>query len=124
MIVAFAAGYVPKHLEAQRATTSLEAARADLLLADLHRQLGVAANEAQLENYPAAATAAHVFFEGCRKALEEPSIAELPRTRIALTSYADAAPQMLQSLALRDASTKARLASLYLTMHGVIERRL
>lgn len=123
MIAAFLAGYVPKHLEASRSAEALRETQRALRLATLHRQLGLASLEAQRNNYPAAAQAAHAFFDGCRAAAEELDLSDRPRTRLALEAYASSAPEIMTQLNLGNPAMKERLASLYLTMHGVIERK-
>lgn len=123
VIVAFAAGYVPKDIEAGRVTESLTAMDRELRLATLHRQLGLASHEANRNNYPAAASAAHAFFDGCRAAVNELDLDDRPRTRLALDAYASSAPEILTQLNLGNPAMKEQLASLYITMHGVIERK-
>lgn len=122
MAAAFAAGFVPKQIEATRATRTLETTAFDLRLANLHRQLGVASHEAANSNYPAAGAAAQAFFEGCRTLAGDPALKDHPRTSIALASYADSANLTLERIALGDPAVREQLASLYLTMNGVIER--
>ena len=70
-----------------------------------------------------AAQAAHAFFDGCRGAAEELDLSDRPRTRLALEAYASSAPEIMTQLNLGNPAMKERLASLYLTMHGVIERK-
>ena len=100
MIAAFLAGYVPKHLEASRSAEALRESQRALRLATLHRQLGLASLEA-----------------------EELDLSDRPRTRLALEAYASSAPEIMTQLNLGNPAMKERLASLYLTMHGVIERK-
>jgi len=95
----------------------------DLQLATLERQLGVAALEAQRNNYGTAGTAARAFFEGCRSTAGEYDFTDMPRTRLALTSYASSSDTILGQLAVADPTVKDRLATLYLTMDGLIQRR-
>lgn len=123
MLAAFAAGYIPKNLEARRATESLSALDREQRLATLHRQLGLASHEAMRNNFPAAAAAAHTFFDGCRAAVNELDLEDRPRTRLALDAYASSAPDILTQLNLGNPAMKEQLASLYVTMHGVIERK-
>lgn len=123
MIVAFLAGYVPKHLEARRASEALAASNRELRLATLQRQLGLASHEAMRNQYPAAAEAAHAFFDGCRAAVNELDLDDRPRTRLALDAYASSAPEILTQLNLGNPAMKEQLASLYITMHGLLERK-
>ena len=122
MIAAFLAGFVPKHLEARRDAAALKESRRALRLATLHRQLGVASHQAQRNEYRAAAESAHKFFDGCKAAAAELELADRPRTRLALESYAASAPDILTQLNLGNPAMKEQLSSLYLTMDGVIER--
>jgi hypothetical protein len=46
-----------------------------------------------------------------------------PRTQIALQGYAQSGDVILGELANGDPMVKERLASMYMTMNGVIERR-
>lgn len=123
LLAAFLIGFVPKHLVAQRANEELRRTQRELRLATLHRQLGLASHEAQRNNYPAAAEAAHAFFDGCRDAAVELDLSDRPRTKLALEAYAASAPEVLTQLNLGNPAMKDQLASLYVTMHGVLERR-
>lgn len=104
-------------------TTRLETTELDLRLATLHRHVGVASHEAQRNNFAAAAASARTFFDGCRSLLDEYEMTETPRTRLALSAYASSADMVLGQLATGDPAVKERLASLYLTMNGLLERR-
>ncbi|HYC61721.1 MAG TPA: hypothetical protein VEK79_19360 [Thermoanaerobaculia bacterium] len=123
LALAFGVGFVPKELERRRLVATLEAKDLDLRLANLHRQLGVASHEAQRNNFSSAATAARVFFEGCRTVVNEYPFENQPRTKLALQAYASSSDTILGELANADPVVKERLASLYLTMDGVLERR-
>jgi len=120
---AFGLGYGPKELERRRLVESTRITERDLQLATLQRQLGVAALEAQRNNYGTAGTAARAFFEGCRTAVAQYDFSDLPRTRLALTAFAGNSDTVLGQLAVADPTVKDRLASLYLTMNGLIQRR-
>jgi hypothetical protein len=123
LLFAFGLGYVPKELERRRAAETLRTTELDLRLANLHRQLGVASQEAQRNNFANAANAARVFFDGCRAVLNEYPLEDQPRTRNALQAYATSSDTILGQLANADPTVKEQLASLYLTMNGVLERR-
>lgn len=123
MVLAFLVGFVPKELELRRTRTKLHAASLDLQLSDLHRRLGVASHEAQRHNYGLAATEARAFFDGCRKLTYEQTFAGQPRTKLALTAYGSQGDTILGQLANADPMVKEQLASLYLTMNGVLARR-
>lgn len=120
---AFGIGFVPKELERRRIAATLETKELDLRLANLHRQLGVASHEAQRNNFASAATAARAFFDGCRAVVHESSFENQPRTKLALQAYASSSDTILGELANADPVVKERLASLYLTMDGVLQRR-
>lgn len=123
MVIAFLAGYVPKELELRRTRAQLDTATLDLQLSDLHRRLGVASHEAQRNNFGVAMNEARLFFDGCRKLTYEGNFASQPRTKLALTAYGSQGDLILGQLANADPTVKEQLASLYLTMNGVLARR-
>jgi hypothetical protein len=123
LLFAFGLGYVPKELERRRIAETLRTEELDLRLANLHRQIGVASQEAQRNNFANAASAARAFFDGCRTVLHEYPLKDRPRTRLALQAYATTSDTVLGQLANADPTVKEQLASLYLTMNGVLERR-
>jgi hypothetical protein len=123
MVLAFLAGFVPKELELRRTRAKLATASLDLQLSDLHRRLGVASHEAQRNNFGLAMTEARAFFEGCRKLTYQQRFEGQPRTKLALTAYGTQGDTILGQLANADPMAKQRLASLYLTMNGVLARR-
>ncbi len=122
--LAFGLGYAPKEWERRKLAAQLEQTELDLRLANLHRQLGVASYEAQRNNFASSAAAARVFFDGCRSVVNEYKFENQPRTRLALQSYAATSDAILGQLANADPAVKERLASLFLTMNGLLERRL
>src|SRR5436190_1160060 len=95
----------------------------ELRLANLHRRLGVAAGEAQRNNYASASAAAREFFDGCGAVVTSDAFASQPRTRIAFSSYAAQRDEIMSQLASADPQVKERLASMFLTMDGVLARR-
>ena len=121
--LAFLIGYIPNELGSRRLAQQLRRTELDLRLANLHRQLGVASHEAQRNNYGVAAEVAKRFFEECRKTVHEFRFENRPRTQIALQGYAQSGDVILGELANGDPMVKERLASMYMTMNGVIERR-
>lgn len=123
LAIAFGAGYIPKEMDNRDLARELATTKLDLRLADLHRLLGVASQEAQRNNYANAAAAARAFFDGCRSVTTEHDFEGQPRTQLALRAYATNADVVLGELALGNPAVKDRLASLYLTMNGVLERR-
>ena len=123
LLFAYGLGYVPKELERRRLAETLRTEQLDLRLANLHRQIGVATQEAQRNNFANAASAARAFFDGCRTVLHEYPLEDRPRTRLALQAYATTSDTVLGQLANADPTVKEQLASLYLTMNGVLERR-
>jgi hypothetical protein len=121
--LAFLIGYIPNEIASRRLSQTLRATQLDLRLANLHRQLGIASQQAQLNNYGVSARLAADFFNGCRTAVEDFRFQDRPRTRIALQSYAQQGDTLLGQLAAGDPSAKERLASMFLTMDGVLQRR-
>jgi hypothetical protein len=122
--IAFAAGYVPKELEVRKLRTSLSAAELDLRLANLHRMLGVASEEAARNNYANAAAAAQSFLNDCRALTQEGRFTEQPRTQEAISSYIVTMNDLLPRITDGDPAVKEQLTGLYLAMDGVVQRRL
>lgn len=121
--LAFVLGWGPQELRKRNLEERLEQTELDLRLANLHRQIGMASHEAQRNNFAAAATQAGAFFDGCQRTLVEYELKDRPRTRLALSAYPQSADTILGELAVGDPAVKQRLASLYLTMDGVLQRR-
>ena len=120
---AFVLGYGPKEWERRRLAERLEQTELDLRLANLHRQLGMVNFEVQQNNFAGAATHAVLFFEGCRAVANDEKLDDQPRTRLALQTYASTSDTVLGQLGTADPAVKQRLASLYHTMNGVLERK-
>ena len=123
LLLSFTLGYGPAKLESHRIETQLRSVELDLRLSDLHRQIGVASEEAQRNNFANAATAASAFFDGCGSVLASYPLEDRQRTRIALSAYAGQREVIMGQLAVADPQVKEELSSLYLTMNGVLERR-
>lgn len=123
LVAAFVGGYVPQRLRADQAEETLQVAKLDLELANIHRDLGVAALEAQRSNFANAQAAAAAFFDGCSRLAQTEAFAKEPRTRVALAAYASARDEVSVQLATADPQAAQRLASLYFTMNGVLARR-
>jgi len=123
LAAAFFVGYIPCAMRAREQAATLKKTQLDLRLANLHRLLGVASHEAQRNNYANAAGAARTFFDQCAAIAQTEPFIEEPRTRIALTAYAANRDDVMTHLAMGDPATKERLASMYLTMDGVLGRR-
>lgn len=123
IIAAFLLGFIPERLAARRLAASLHETELELRLANLHRTLGVASHEAMRNNFSSAGSAARAFFDGCRTLAEQEPMPDRPRTHGALVAYAQSADVTMAELAAADPRAKERLASLYLTMQGLLERR-
>lgn len=121
--LAFAAGYMPQKLRADRLEETLRTTSLDLELATAHRDLGIAALEAQRSNFTNAAAAAGRFFDACARLAPNPAFDAQPRTRVALGGYASQRDEIAVQLATADPGVVHRLASMYLTMEGVLARR-
>jgi hypothetical protein len=119
----FLIGYIPNELGSRRLAQQLRRTELDLRLANLHRQLGMASYEAQRNNFGVAGDLAKRFFEGCRQTVPEFRYDNRPRTQIALQGYAQSGDVILGELANGDPAVKERLASMFVTMNGVIERK-
>lgn len=122
--ISFGAGYIPKELDNRDLRAKLKTTELDLRLANLHRQLGVASEEANRNNFANAANAARTFFAGCRAIAQDDAFAEQPRTRTAISTYAGYENDLIPRLTSADPSAKEKLGALYLAMEGVLERRL
>ena len=122
LALAFALGWGPQEMRKRELTDALRETNLELGLVQLHRQLGVASHEAQRNNFAEASTAARAFFDGCVSTEHEFDLSARPRTRLALSAYARQSDLILGELSLGDPIAKQRLASLYLTMNGLIER--
>jgi hypothetical protein len=123
LALAFGIGYVPKELERRRMAAELQTAQLDLRLANLHRHLGMASHEAQRNDYAQAGAAARQFFDDCRAVSNEYKFENEPRTRLALSGWAAQSDVVLGDLANGDPAVKEKLASLFMTVNGVLERR-
>lgn len=120
---AFLGGYVPETLRARRLEAALMKAELNTHLYELHRRAGVAAAEAQRNNYANATAAAREFFEGCANLSNTEVFAGQPRTRIALAGYAAQRDEIMTMLANADPAVKDRLTGIFLAMDGVLARR-
>lgn len=123
LIAAFLGGYVPSAWRARTMETTLHDTELELRLSNLHRRLGVAAGEALRNNYANASAAARAFFDGCGTLAQSDAFANQPRTKIAISSYAAQRDEIMSQLANADPQVKERLASMFLTMDGVLGRR-
>lgn len=121
---AFLGGFVPKWMEVRTLRTTLATTGTQLELANLHRLLGVASHEVLRNNYGTAGEAAGRFFSECTELAKSDAFAEEPRTRIALESYAAQRDQIMALIAAGDPTVRERLLTMYLTMDGVLTRRL
>lgn len=123
LALAFGAGYVPQWLESRTLRAELVTADLELHLANAHRRLGVASQEAQRNNYANAAEAARQFFDESATLVRMNAFDGEPRTRVALLAYVAQRDQVMALLAAADPSSRETLASLFLTMDGVLARR-
>lgn len=115
---------MPQWLEVRSLRATLAATDLQLRLADAHRLLGVASHEAQRNNYASAAQAAARFFDQCAALARTEKFEEEPRTRVALVAYSSRRDEIMALLAAGDPASRERLAGLFLTMDGVLQRRL
>jgi hypothetical protein len=121
--LAFLGGFVPQWLEARKLAAELARTDLQFRLADVHRLLGVASHEAQRGNYPAAAQAAARFFDEAASLARADAFEQEQRTRVALLSYTTQRDEIMGLLGTGNPAAQLRLAGLYLTMNGVLERR-
>ena len=120
---AFLGGFLPQWWTARALRSALRQTEVRLRLLEAHEQLGLASHEAQRSNFASAAEASARFFEQCATLARSGDFANEPRTQVALTGYAQQRDEVMSQLASADPTVRERLASLYLTMHGVLERR-
>ena len=123
LAAAFGGGYVPQWLEARKLRAEVGRSELQLQLANAHRRLGVASQEAQRSNYASASEAAAQFFDQCATLARTHEFTDDPRTRVALLGYAAQRDQVMALLAAADPAVRETLANLYLTMDGVLARR-
>jgi uncharacterized protein HemX len=123
LAAAFLGGFIPQWLEVRSLRTQLEQTALQLRLADAHRALGVASHEAQRNNYASAAQAAAKFFDDTATLARADAFAEEQRTRVALLSYTAQRDEVMALLSAGDPAVRERLAGLFLTMDGVLQRR-
>ena len=120
---AFLIGYIPNELASRGLAKQLRTKELELRLANLHRQLGMASHEAQRNDYAVAAETARRFFEGCRNTAFAFRFENRPRTQLALQGYAQSGDVILGELANGDPAVKERLATMFVTMDGVLQRQ-
>ena len=123
LVLAFLGGYIPPKLQARQIEKTLAATEVDLQLATLHRQLGLAALEAQRMNYASAAQAASRFFDGARRLADAGVFPKQPRTQMAIGAYAAARDMVMGQLATADPQGAQKLSGMFFAMEGVIERK-
>jgi hypothetical protein len=124
LLVAFGAGYVPQWLEVRKLTSTLTTTERNLQLANLHRQIGLASQEAQRSNFASASESARRFFDDCGSLAGTGEFAKDERTRVALLGYAAQRDEVMALLAAGDPVARERLAGIFLAMEGVLARRL
>ncbi len=123
LAAAFLGGFIPQWLEVRTLRDELAMTELEYRLADAHRTLGVASHEAMRSNYANAAQSAAQFFDQCSTLARSESFAKEPRTRIALQSYVQQRDELMAMLSAGDPASRERLAGMFLTMQGVLERR-
>ena len=123
LAAAFLGGFVPQWLEVRSLRATLAATDLQLRLTEAHRTLGVASQEAMRNNYANAAQAAAQFFDQCATLARSDAFAKEPRTQVALLSYTQQRDEVMALLSAGDPASRDRLATMFLTMEGVLERR-
>lgn len=123
LAAAFLGGFIPQWLEVRSLRTQSERTDLQLRLANAHRILGVASQEAQRSNYASAAQAASKFFDDTATLARADAFEDEQRTRVALLSYTAQRDEVMALLSAGDPASRERLAGLFLTMDGVLQRR-
>lgn len=123
LVAAFLGGFIPQRLEVQSLRAELDKTELQLQLADAHRMLGMASHEAQRSNYASAAQAAAQFFDQSATLARTDALVNEARTHVALLSYTAQRDEVMALLSAGDPAVRERLAGMFLTMEGVLERR-
>ncbi|HEX7708878.1 MAG TPA: hypothetical protein VF701_20635 [Thermoanaerobaculia bacterium] len=123
LVAVFLLAWLPNERKLRRVETTLQIAELDLRLATAHRKLGVASHHAARGDYPETGIAAMQFFRDCAALAESGALDDRPRTKGAIGAYASNRDAFLGQIAANDPTVHERLASLYLVMNGVIQRR-
>ena len=123
IVAAFLGGFIPQWLEARNLRAELERTALELRLANAHRALGVASQEAFRNNYASAGQAAAKFFDDAATLARLDAFEKEPRTRVALVSYSGQRDEIMALLSAGDPAARERLAGIFLTMDGVLARR-
>jgi hypothetical protein len=123
LIAVFLLAWLPGERKLRRVETALQTADLELRLATAHRKLGVASHHAARGDYPETGIAAMQFFRDCAALAESGDLDHRPRTKTAIASYAASRDSILGQIAAADPAVHERLASLYMVMNGVIQRR-
>lgn len=123
IVAAFLGGFIPQWLDARNLRAELDRTDLELRLADAHRLLGIASHEAFRNDHASAAGAAAQFFDRAAALARVDAFDSDQRTRVALLSYTAQRDEIMALLSAGDPVARERLAGIYLTMHGVLERR-
>lgn len=123
LAAAFLGGFVPQWIKVRNLSTQVQTMDLQLRLANAHRLVGVASEEAQRSNYASAAQAAAQFFDQCATLVRTESFEKEPRTRVALLSYTAQRDQVMALLSAADPAAREKLAGMFLAMDGVLVRR-
>jgi len=123
LAAAFLGGFVPQWIKVRNLRTEVRTMDLELRLANAHRLLGIASQEAQRSNYASAAQAAAQFFDRCGTLARTETFEKEPRTRVALLSYTAQRDQVMALLSAGDPAARERLAGMFLAMDGVLARR-
>jgi len=123
LAAAFLGGFVPQWIKVRNLRTEVQTMDLQLRLANAHRLLGVASEEAQRSNYASSAQAAAQFFDQCATLARTETFEKEPRTRVALLSYTAQRDQVMALLSAADPAVREKLMGMFLTMDGVLARR-
>ena len=123
LAAAFLGGFIPQWIKVRNLSTEVQTLDLQLRLANAHRLVGVASEEAQRSNYASAAQAAAQFFDQCATLARTESFEKQPRTRVALLSYTAQRDQVMALLSAADPAAREKLMGMFLTMDSVLARR-
>ena len=120
-VIVFLLGFVPTWLKLRDQTALRVKAERALTLMRIEKDLGAAAIDARRGQYEAARQEASAFFTAARFEIDEPKQSVLTdQQRNALTPLLRGQDEIITLLARSDAASADRLASLYVSVRGVL----
>ena len=120
-VIIFLLGFVPVWLRLRDQTSLRVKSERALTMMRIEKDLGAAAIDARRGQYEAARQEASAFFTAARFEIDEPKQSVLTdQQRNALTPLLRGQDEIITLLARSDAASADRLASLYVSVRGVL----